>query len=43
MIYEHFSLKKDLMSKGVGSNFNALWKVTSIINCEYGEKIGLVE
>jgi hypothetical protein len=31
VIYETFSLKKDLISKGLGRNF-------SVINCDYGEK-----
>lgn len=42
MIYEHFSFIKHLFPEGAWST-GTLWKVASVINCDYGEKISLTE
>jgi hypothetical protein len=42
MTYVNFSLKKNVVSKGISSTLNTLYK-NDVINCDYNEKIGLVE
>jgi hypothetical protein len=44
MIYGNFSLKKNLISKGISSTLSVQHeKMASVTHCDYSEKNGLVE
>jgi hypothetical protein len=43
MIYEKFSLKKDLISKGVSGTLGHCERVAAVLNCDYREYVILVK